>query len=99
MNIDELITQLEALDSQFVHDRGNVFARMAKCANDVRESIKRINLMLCVEAAEYVPAIQDVFEEIDTLHIKEIEDLMSVWNRRNPATLTRIRTSDHTSHS
>ena len=72
MKLDAMIEQLAALDSQFVHDRENVFGQMANCANEAREALIQINRALSVDAAEYVPAIRDVFEILDMLAIDEI---------------------------
>lgn len=61
-----------------MHRRGDVFiakddnefaALIAQCreANRLREAIQKIDLTLRIPAAEYVPAIGDVFEIIDSL--------------------------------
>ncbi len=53
------------LDKQYVHDRDNVFAQMAAIVKESHDAIRDIDRVLRVDAAEFVPAIGDVFTIID----------------------------------
>ena len=68
-NLNDVAAELRSLDSQFVHQRDNVFAKMALQVENAIRTIKLIDQTLSVGAAEYVPAIQDVFTIIDSMHL------------------------------
>ena len=71
-NLNDVAAELRRLDSQFVHQRDNVFAKMAMQVENAIRTIKLIDQTLSVDAAEYVPAIRDVFTIIDSMHLAAI---------------------------
>ena len=66
-DLRDVAKQLRDLDSQFVHDRDNAFAKMATVVESAVLSVRDIDQTLRVDAAEYVPAIRDVFTLIDEM--------------------------------
>ena len=67
MTLEEVAKELREMDAQFVHHRENPFARMAEAVESAIKTIGEIDYTLRVPAAEYVPAIGDAFNLIDSL--------------------------------
>jgi hypothetical protein len=68
----DVAEELRKMDSQFVNDRNNPFAKMAKVVEDSVKTIQNVDRVLRVPAAEYVPAFGDAFTLIDKLGVVDL---------------------------
>jgi len=59
--------ELENLASQIMHPKDNSIRRMEKVVTATIKDIERLDVMLTVPAAEYVPAIADAFLILDKI--------------------------------